>query len=130
GFDSNALASFSVGTGSMCSATGSGDIDDRVTIRAGGAVSYTVSATIRPDATGMLENTVEVEADGDSASASDATTLLTSAKLEVSKTNNQIAVVPGTPVHYEVTVRNLGPGNVVGNLDDSSVASVTDLFGC
>ncbi|MCX7557222.1 beta-propeller fold lactonase family protein [Xanthomonadaceae bacterium JHOS43] len=130
GFDSNALASFSVGTGSMCSATGSGDIDDRVTIRAGGAVSYTVSATIRPDATGMLENTVEVEADGDSASASDTTTLLTSAKLEVSKTNNQIAVVPGTPVHYEVTVRNLGPGNVVGNLDDSSVASVTDLFGC
>ena len=130
GFDSNAVASFSVGTGSMCSATGSGDIDDRVTIRAGGAVSYIVNATIRPDASGVLENTVEVESDGGNFSVTDTTDLMTSAKLEVSKTNDQVAAIPGTPVRYEVTVRNLGPGNVVGNLDDSSVASVTDLFGC
>lgn len=129
GFGSDALASFSVGTGSSCSASGSGDIDDRVTIRAGGAVVYTVQSTIRPDASGTLSNTATATGENSDASDTDDTQLLTSARLELSKTNNQVAVVPGTQVTYDITVRNTGPGNVVG-LDDPAAASVTDLFGC
>ena len=129
GFGSDAIASFSVGTGSSCSAAGSGDIDDLVTIRTGGAVMYTVNSVIRPDATGVLSNTATATGENSEASDSDQTLLLTSTRLEVNKTNNQVAVVPGETVVYDVTIRNVGQGNVVG-LDDPAAARVTDLFGC
>lgn len=136
GFDSNAVASFSVGTGSSCSASGVGDIDDVVTIRAGGAVSYVIDSMIRADATGVLENTATAFAAGVTPDANDvvptgydSTDLLTSARLEVTKTNNQVAVMPGTQVTYDITVRNAGPGNV-GMVGNDSLTHVTDLFGC
>lgn len=139
GFDSDAVASFSVGTGSMCSAAGSGDIQDTVTIRAGGAVTYTVNSVIRPDATGSLFNAAEVfvsELDPDGnpqerllAGDDDETDLLTLANLELTKTNNQVSATPGSTVTYEMTVRNAGPGNVVG-VGNPALANVSDLFGC
>lgn len=129
GFGSDAVASFSVGTGSSCSATGSGDIDDLVTIRAGGAVVYTVNSVIRADATGSLVNLADASGDGSQDFDADTTDLVASARLELDKTNHQIAVIPGTEVTYELTVRNLGPGNVRG-LDDASQLNVEDLFGC
>lgn len=136
GFDSDAVTSFSIGTGSFCSASGVGDIDDVVTIRAGGAVSYQINSRIRPDAVGVLENTATAFADGVTPqpgdtvpTGTDTTLLVTRAQLDLSKTNNQVAVMPGTEVTYVVTVRNNGPGNVVGS-DDPAMAGVTDLFGC
>ncbi len=139
GFDSDAVASFSVGTGSFCSASGTGDIDDMVTIRAGGAVAYTVVSTIRADATGILHNTARATVERRSPLTGENvdviyegekdTPLITSAQLELTKTNNQVAVVPGTEVTYDITVRNAGPGNVTG-LSDPSLANVTDLFDC
>jgi uncharacterized repeat protein (TIGR01451 family) len=129
GFGSDAVASFSVGTGSSCSASGSGDIEDLVTIRAGGAVVYTVNSMIRPDATGMLENLAEASGTGGTDFDADSTTLLTSARLDLGKTNNQTAVIPGTEVTYDLTVRNAGPGNVTG-LGAPAQANVEDLFGC
>ncbi len=129
GFDSNAVASFSVGTGSSCSASGSGDIDDLATIRAGGAVVYSITSTIRPDASGVLSNTATATGATQPASGSKVTPLLTSAQLKLTKTNHQVAVVPGTEVTYDITVGNDGPGNVRG-LDDPALANVSDLFGC
>lgn len=129
GFGSDAVASFSVGTGSSCSASGAGDINDVVTIRAGGAVVYTVNSKIRPDATGTLVNLAEASGTGSTDFDADSTTLLTSARLELTKTNNQAAVIPGTEVTYDLTIRNTGPGNVAG-LGDPSLANVEDLFGC
>ena len=131
GFDSDAVASFSVGTGSMCSAAGSGDIDDVVTIRAGGAVIYTVNSKLRPNAKGILTNTATATGPDGAASASgtDTTPIVTSAKLEVSKTNNQVSTTPGTQVTYDLSIHNTGPGNVSG-LDDAQLANVSDLFGC
>lgn len=129
GFGSDAVASFSVGTGSSCSATGSGDIDDMVTIRAGGAVLYTVHSVIRPDATGTLENLAEASGAGGLDFDSDTTDLIASARLELDKTNDQIAVIPGTEVTYQLTVRNKGPGNLTG-LGNAAQLNVADLFGC
>lgn len=130
GFDSNAVASFSVGTGSFCSASGTGDIDDIVNIRAGGAVMYTVDATIRPDASGTLSNTVRVEDDNQhDESATDTTELEVSARLRLSKTNNQVAVVPGTEVTYDIVISNEGVSNVTG-VGDPARANVSDLLGC
>lgn len=47
-------------TGSTCTAKGSGDIRDTVTIRVNGRVTYTVSGTIPAAATGRLVNTATV----------------------------------------------------------------------
>lgn len=140
GFDSDAIASFSIGGASTCSASGTGNLIDTVRIRAGGAVNYTINSTIRPDAEGTLTNTVAVNlpAAGSTAatnvcagnsSCTDETQLRTSADLVLGKTNNQTSMVPGTWVTYDVTVRNDGPGNVTG-LSDPSRASVSDLFDC
>ncbi|HET9049418.1 MAG TPA: beta-propeller fold lactonase family protein [Chiayiivirga sp.] len=131
GFDSDAVASFSVGTGSMCSAAGSGDIDDVVTIRAGGAVIYTVNSKLRSNAKGTLSNTATATGPEGTPTDSDTDTtpIVTSAALEVSKTNNQVSTTPGMPVTYDVLVRNAGPGNVFG-LDDPQLANISDLFGC
>jgi uncharacterized repeat protein (TIGR01451 family) len=46
--------------GGTCTASGSGDINDAVNLPAGGSVTYTVSATIAPGATGSLSNTATV----------------------------------------------------------------------
>lgn len=131
GFDSDAVASFSVGTGSMCSAAGSGDIDDVVTIRSGGAVIYTVNSKLRSNAKGILSNTATATGPegAPTDSDTDTTPIVTSAKLEVSKTNNQVSTTPGTPVTYDVLIQNAGPGNVSG-LDDPQLANISDLFGC
>src|SRR6185369_5546900 len=48
--------------GGTCTASGSGDIDDTVNLPAGGSVTYTVSATISPAASGALSNTATVTA--------------------------------------------------------------------
>mgnify|MGYP000104791426 CR=1 FL=1 len=52
GFGDNAVPSFIVGTGSSCSASGGGDIDDLVDLGRGGTLVYRVTARIRPEATG------------------------------------------------------------------------------
>jgi len=128
GFGDAALASFAVGTGSSCSAGGGGDIDDEVTIGAGGTLVYRATATIRSDAQGPLVNTARVElparfTDPDTSDnqSTDSTNLVAQADLSVSKTNSQVSVVAGQPVSYEVVVRNPGPSNV-------DVASVSDRF--
>jgi uncharacterized repeat protein (TIGR01451 family) len=46
--------------GSACTANGSGNINDVVTIAAGGTVTYTATGTVQPTATGTLTNTATV----------------------------------------------------------------------
>ena len=50
--------------GSSCSASGSGSINDGVSLLAGGAVTYTLSATVDPAAAGSLANTATVTPPG------------------------------------------------------------------
>ncbi|HWT16861.1 MAG TPA: beta-propeller fold lactonase family protein [Patescibacteria group bacterium] len=130
GFGDNAIASFVVGTGSSCSASGSGDIDDLVDIGRNGTLVYRVQARIRPDATGDLTTTATVESplrfsddDNTNNTRTDTTSLTPRADLSVSKTNDRVSVVAGETVTYEVVVRNGGLSNIVQNL------SLTDLMG-
>ena len=51
--------------GASCSANGTGDIDDTVTMPVGGTVTYTVSATVGAGATGALSNTATVTVPAD-----------------------------------------------------------------
>jgi uncharacterized repeat protein (TIGR01451 family) len=135
GFGDSAIASFVVGSGSSCSATGGGDIDELVDIGVGGTLVFRARARIRPDATGVLVNSASVElperfSDPDtgetSQSASDSTILTPLGDLSISKTNNQVSVVAGETVVYEVVVRNAGPSNLAHA--PAAPVTVTDIL--
>ncbi|MBB5207154.1 beta-propeller fold lactonase family protein [Chiayiivirga flava] len=133
GFGDGALASFAVGTGSSCSVSGAGDIDDLVDIGVGGTLVYTATASILPGATGTLSNTATVappervdDPDTGNNSSTDTSTLEVSGDLSIEKTNDQVSVVGGQTVTYTLDVRNAGPSNVVNG--PGHPVLVTDLF--
>lgn len=113
-------------TGSAtCTASGTGNISDSVSLPAGSSISYTVNVTIASGATGNLTNTATVGSSvadpvpGNN-SASDTDTQFISADLEISKTDNVDVYVPGGTLTYIITVTN-NSGNTVVD------AVVTDL---
>lgn len=107
--------------GGTCTAAGSGNIADTVNLPAGAAVTYTVSATVSPSATGSLANTATVTPPagvpdpnpGDN-SATDTDTLAPEADLAVSKTDGSAIYTPGGTVVYTIVVTNNGPSDVPG----------------
>ncbi|MCB1057057.1 MAG: DUF11 domain-containing protein, partial [Acidobacteria bacterium] len=114
--------------GSSCTAAGSGNISDVVTVLAGGNVTYSATGTIDAAATGSLSNTASATAPAGTLecvtannSATDTDTLSASSDLAVTKTNGTTTSVPGNPTTYTIAVTNNGPSDAVG-------ASVTDTF--
>jgi len=102
--------------GGTCAANGSGNIGDVTSLPVGGSVTYTVSATIAPDATGTLSNTASATVGGAASdptpgnnSATDTTTLLVSADLAILLSNTPNPVIAGTNLTYTATVSNSGP---------------------
>jgi uncharacterized repeat protein (TIGR01451 family) len=114
--------------GGVCAPAGTGSIGETVSLPVGGSVTFTVSATVAPDATGSLANTALVAppaglADPNAAnnSATDTDTLTPQADLQITKTDGVTSVVPGTSVTYTIAATNAGPSTVTG-------ATVTDAF--
>ena len=111
------------------SASGSGSINDSMTIPVGGSVSYTVKAALSSSATGTLSNTSSASAsDASTASATDTDTLGSRATLAITKTDSdggssvsstKGTAVPGTSITYTVVASNSGPSTATG-------AQVTD----
>lgn len=133
GFDDRAVSSFVLGIGSVCTAGGSGAIDDTVVIGNGGTLEYRVTGDIRPDAIGVLSNTASVslparvdDPDETNNSDDDETTLVPRADLAVVKTNEQVSVTAGEPVTYDIEITNLGPSNLANGADFP--VTVSDLF--
>ncbi len=125
---SNATWSCISTAGSACTAlTGTGDISTTVDLLAGGAVTFTVNATIDPGFTGTLSNsatvTMPVGLDPTPANntAVDTTNVVAVADLGVTKTDGLASEVPGTPASYTIVVTNTGPSDVVD-------ATVTDVM--
>jgi uncharacterized repeat protein (TIGR01451 family) len=114
--------SCSATAGSACAnAAGSGDIAELVDVAAGGTVSFAVSATIAPDAAGIISNTATLAAPAGFAdtnpandSATDVTGLAAAVDLAVTKTDSQVSAVPGAPITYTVVVTNSGPSVAAG----------------
>ena len=111
-----------------CAPSGTGAINEVVSLPVGASVTFTVSATIATSATGTLTNTAIVtpaagatDPNPANNSASDTDTLLPQADLSITKTDGAAVEVPGTPVTYTIVVANSGPSDVVG-------ASVVDAF--
>ena len=133
GFGDNALAAFVLGVGSSCSAQGSGNILDVVDVGSNGTLTYDISATIRPNATGTLVteasiippdnftvvNPVDICVNAadrtDDNCDQDSTDLIPVTDLSISKSNGKLSVVAGEPVSYEIIVSNNGPSDAISS---------------
>jgi len=124
--------------GGTCTASGSGNINDTVNLPAGGSVTYTVSCSISPAATGTLSNTATVAAPAGvtdpvpgNNSATDSDTLGAQADLAITKTDGVTSATPGGSVTYAITASNAGPSNATGaTVADTFPASLTCTWTC
>jgi uncharacterized repeat protein (TIGR01451 family) len=103
--------------GSTCTPAGAGNINDVVNILPGGSLTYSLTGTVDPAATGLLTNTVSaiapagVDPNPTNDSATDVDTLTPEADLSIAKTDSADPVLPGDPLSYTLAVANLGPSN-------------------
>ncbi len=102
--------------GGSCGApSGTGPIATTVDLPAGGAATFTATATVQPDATGTVTNTASVRApagtvdpDPTNDDATDSSDLTTAANLGVTK-SGPASALPGQTVSYTIVVSNAGP---------------------
>ena len=120
--------------GSSCgNASGSGPINELVSLLNAGTATYTVIAAIAPGATGTITNTVTiivpptvVDPTPANNTASDTDTLTPVSALAVSKTDGSATYTPGGTATYTVVVTNAGPSNAInGTVSDPLPAGVT-----
>jgi trimeric autotransporter adhesin len=117
------------GGASGFTASGSGNINNSVTLPTGASVTYTASCTVSAAATGTLTNTATVGAPAgvtdptpgnNSATDSDTITAAT-ADLSITKTDGVTTVPAGGALTYTIVASNAGPSGVTG-------APVVDTF--
>ena len=116
----------SSGGGASCPSSGSGNINESVSLPVGGNVTFTAGCDIAADATGTLSNTASVssaipDSNNGNNTATDNNSLSGEADLSISKTDGSSSVTPGSQVTYTITAGNTGPSNVLN-------ANVTDVF--
>ena len=122
--------------GSSCPASGSGSIDELVTLAPSGSATFTLTATVASTATGSLANTADVDmpigttdpTPGNN-TATDTDTLTPQVDLAVTKTNAGRRSIAGSATSYTVEVTNNGPSAVTGatvaDVAPSELESVT-----
>ena len=110
--------------------SGSGNINDTVTMRAGSVITYKASGKVSASATGTLSNTAAVTAssevpDSNTANntATDFDTIRFSADLRVTVNDAKTATVAGTKNTYTIVVTNGGPSGVSGAVINDSFPS-------
>ncbi|MFC3195556.1 beta-propeller fold lactonase family protein [Marinicella sediminis] len=135
GFADHALTGFVLGSGSSCSAQGTGNISDVVDVGSNGTLTYSINAMIRSNANGQLttqasiippENFVfnnNLDACGTASTADacdqDTTNLIPEYDLSISKTDSRISAVPGQAVTYEILVSNNGPSDAISSATET-----------
>lgn len=106
--------------GSSCAPGGSGNLTDSASVLVGGSVTYTLTATIDPDATGtltysaMVSTLPGVDDDASNDTATDTLPLTPEGDLQVTTTDDSAIAIPGGQVAYTVTVANAGPSSLAG----------------
>jgi uncharacterized repeat protein (TIGR01451 family) len=106
--------------GSSCPASGTGDISHPVILLTGGVATYTVDVDVSPTATGTIVTTATVappvgltDPDLSNNSATDTDTVTDETQVEVSKDDDALTSIPGTPIVYEIIFLNNGPTDLV-----------------
>src|SRR5438093_1612020 len=120
------------GGASGFTASGSGNINDTVTMPSGSVITYTATGTIPPTApSGSLSDTATVTAPSGATdnkltnnSATDSDTLVLSANLKVTVTDGKSSVVSGQSDTYTIVVTNNGLGRVTGAMAGDSFPTV------
>ncbi len=115
-------------------ASGTGDINDMVNMSPGSSITYTITGTVSPNATGTLTNTATVtppdgftDPDLSNNSAVDADSLAPH-DLVITKSDNVDVGMPGRQVTYTITATNDGPSDVVSaTVSDAFPASLTNV---
>ncbi|WP_176887019.1 IPTL-CTERM sorting domain-containing protein [Acidovorax sp. JMULE5] len=109
--------------GGTCTASGSGSINDTVSLPAGASVTYTLSAVVSAAASGTLSNTATVTEDvsvvdptSGNNSATDSDSITPRADLSITKTDGATTVNPGGGVTYTITASNAGPNDAPGTV--------------
>jgi uncharacterized repeat protein (TIGR01451 family) len=123
------MATGNSGGGSVSGPTsGSGAMATTVNLPVGASVTFSLTATIDPSATGSLTNTVTVsppvgttDSSPTNNSATDSDTLTPQADLSITNSDGVAAVFPGASITYNIVVHNAGPSTAVGQ-------QVSDLF--
>lgn len=109
--------------------SGTGDINNTVTIPVDGNITYTIHAHINSNATGQLSNSVDVTGptDFNSPSVTDLDNLSPNAKLEITKTDNTTDgnAIPGTSITYTITATNDGPSDTINAVVSDNMTSGT-----
>jgi uncharacterized repeat protein (TIGR01451 family) len=122
--------------GATCTASGTGSINDAVTLPAGGSVTYIAPCTIPVSATGSLVNTATVSGSATDPnpannSATDTDTLAPQADVAITKTDGVATATPGGSVTYTITASNAGPSDAPGSsVADTFPASLTCTWTC
>jgi uncharacterized repeat protein (TIGR01451 family) len=111
----------SASPGSSCPASGAGSIAASVNLLVGGTATFTMTATIAPDATGTLVNTASIGAPGGvldplaiNNAATDTNTLVPSADLGLSVTDTPDPIGQGGLLTYTIQASNTGPSTAAG----------------
>lgn len=104
-------------------ASGTGSINNTVSLSLGGEVRYSVTALLTSTFVGTLTNTgaatvsvLITDTPTSNNLSSVTTTVAPAARLEISKTNGTATSVAGNTTAYTVTIANLGPGNAPGSI--------------
>lgn len=109
----------SASAGSSCTAAGTGDISDSVTLAAAGTVTYTANCAIDPAATGTLVNTASIastlgsttDPDPTNDSSTDTNTLTPVSDLSIVADTTPNPAEVGDELMINVTVSNAGPSD-------------------
>ncbi|MEW5871423.1 MAG: FHA domain-containing protein [Chloroflexota bacterium] len=115
--------------GSRCvNANGNGNIDARVDLAVNGTATFIVSATVSPNATGLLINTASVTAPSGVTESNtvdnlavDTDTLTPKVSYALTVTDNRTTIAPGEPTSYSIVATNGGPSAATG-------VSIQDFF--
>ena len=99
--------------GTCTDPSGTGSIDTTVSLPLGASATFRMIATVRPDATGTLVNTINAKnppnfAGTSDVSATDTDTITSQADLSIAK-SGPVTVIPGNNIVYTITVNNGGP---------------------
>jgi uncharacterized repeat protein (TIGR01451 family) len=119
--------------GGSCPASGTGNINDPVSLPAGGSVTYTATCAISAAASGTLSNTATVSSavtDPNAANnaATDTNTLVQQADLAITKTDGVASVVAGSATVYTIVASNAGPSDAAsGTVADTAPAACTSF---
>ena len=111
--------------GSTCTSAGTGSLSDLADISSGGYLTYTLTGDVLPTATGLLSNTATalvgsgfIELNNIDNSSEDVDTLTPVSDASISKTDNLIEVVAGTPLDYELSIFSSGPSTIIADVTD------------